>query len=62
MSEIGGSDFGGGLKGLEQELDRISTLPPSGPRDMKMKEILGQLLSFDRFSIKCSHLFNPSHF
>lgn len=56
MSEVGGADFGGGLRKLEAELDRISSLPASGPRDSKMKEILGQLLSFDRYSILFSLL------
>ena len=49
LSEVQGSECGSGLDRLERELDRISSLPAAGPRDGRMKDILSQLLSFDRY-------------
>jgi hypothetical protein len=48
LSELNGTEFGTGLDALEKELDRISQQPRRGPRDAQMKEILSQLLCFDR--------------
>lgn len=48
LCDLSGTEFGQGLNKLEKELDRISLLPSKGPRDAQMKELLGQLLTFDR--------------
>lgn len=49
LSDMQQREFGGGMKALEEELDRISTEEPTGPRDEVTKELLAQLLTFDSF-------------
>ena len=44
------SNVGGNLETLEKALDEVSSQPAKGPRDEAVKDIIGRLLTYDRYT------------